>query len=136
MNLKNALKNPSVRRVGGPVAHLVARNYIGEGKPLDIPLGMALFRDKRVPVAAKMGAMAIGFAAMMLWNVLELPVEALIAFLLPLVGLGIEIAWNGAQTIIGSLLFASLALPHIAPKTLVQKIRAERNPVPVPITER
>src|SRR5690349_6128108 len=115
MNLKNTLKNPSIRRVGGPVAHLMARHYIGEGKPLDLRLGMGLFRDKRVPVAAKMGAMAIGFAAMMFWNVLELPVEALIAFLLPLVGMGIEIAWNGAETIIGSLLFASLALPHIAP---------------------
>lgn len=134
--MKNAFKNLSFRRVGGPVAHLMARHYIGEGKPLDLPLGMALFRDKRVPVASKMGAMAIGFAAMMVWNVLELPVEALVAFLLPLVGMGLEIAWNGAETIIGSLLFASLVLPHIAPKALVQEIRAERNPIPVPVTKR
>ncbi len=131
--MKNVFKNMSFRRVGGPVAHLMARNYMGEGKPLDLQLGIALFRDKRVPVAAKMGAMAIGFGAIMAWNVLELPVEALIAFLLPVVGLGIDIAWNGAQTIVGSLLFAGLALPHIAPKSLVQTIRAERNPVPIPI---
>ena len=136
MSLKNALKNPSVRRVGGPVAHLMARHYIGEGKRLDLRLGMTLFRDKRVPATAKLGAMAIGLAAMMVWNILELPVEALIAFLLPLVGMGIEIAWNGAQTVIGSLLFASLALPYVAPKMLVQAIRAEQNPVPVPATER
>ncbi len=72
----------------------------------------------------------------MFWNVLELPVEALIAFLLPLVGFGFEIAWNGVETIIGSLLFAGLALPHLAPKTLVQQIRAERNPVPIPVEAR
>lgn len=131
-SMKNMLKNSGVRQWGGPVAHVVGRHYVGENKPLDMKLGIALFRDRRIPVAAKMLGLGAGIAAMMAWNVLELPVEALIAFFVPF-GLPVEVAWNGAETFAGSLLFATLFLPHLAPKPLVAEIRAEREPALVPI---
>jgi hypothetical protein len=131
-SVKNILKHPGVRRWSGPVAHVAARQFVGENKPLDPKLGVTLFRDRRVPAVVKTLALACGFAAMMVWNLLELPAEALIALLLPL-GIPLEIAWNGAETLGGSLLFAALILPRVAPKSLVEEIRAERAPAPVPV---
>jgi hypothetical protein len=121
--LKHWLKNPAVRQVGSPVLHIVAHRYVGEGKLFDLRLGFALFKEKRTPVGAKMSALVLGAVAMMGWNLLELPVEALMAFLLPFVGMVFQVAWNGLETVIGSLLFASLILPRIAPQALVHQVR-------------
>lgn len=136
MKITRFLRNPAVRQVGGPVAHLAARRYMGEGKPLDLRLGITLFKDKRVPVAAKMAALMLGTATMMLWNLLELPVEALIALLLPFIGFAFEVAWNGAETLNGAILFSGFILPHVAPKELVARVRSENaGPIPVPVEE-
>jgi hypothetical protein len=128
------MRNAIIRHIGGLALNQAARQYIGEGKRVDAKLGIALFRDKRVPVAAKMAAIALGFGLMTVLNALQLPLEAVIAFLIPFVGLGVEVMWNGAETIVGTLLFSSLVLPFVAPKALVQQVRAERSgPVLVPV---
>ena len=132
-NLKSIVNNPSVRRASGPLAHLAARRYMGEGKTLDLKLGMALYRDKRVPVMAKMSALMVGILAMFAVNLLELPIEAVIAVLLPVFGIPLEMAFNGMETMVGSVLVAALVLPHVAPKQLVQEIREEREPVLIPV---
>lgn len=127
------MRNAIIRQVGGVALNRAAQNYIGEGKRVDAKLGIALFRDRRVPVPSKMAAIAVGVVLMTLLNALEMPLEAVIAFLLPFVGFGIELMWNGAETIIGTLLFSTLVLPFIAPKQIVQRIRAERSG-PIPVT--
>jgi hypothetical protein len=128
------MKNAMIRHIGGIALNRAARNYIGEGKRIDAKLGIALFRDRRVPVPAKMAAIALGFVLMTVLNALQLPLDAVIAFLLPFVGLGVELMWNGAETLIGTLLFSALALPFVAPKGIVERIRAERaGPIPVAV---
>jgi hypothetical protein len=126
-----------VRQIGGVALNQAARQYMGEGKKIDAKLGIALFRDKRVPVAAKMAGLALGFVLMTVLNALELPIEAVLAFLVPFFGLGLELMWNGAETVVGTLLFSAVALPFIAPKQIVQQIRAERaGPIPVTVTQK
>jgi hypothetical protein len=121
-----------IRNIGGPLLVTMARNYIGSGKALDFRLGVALFRDRRVAVPHKMMALALGGVLIVALNALELPLEALVAFLLPIVGAGIDLAFNGVENIVGPLLLAALLLPHVAPKDLVRRIREERaGPIPV-----
>jgi hypothetical protein len=128
------MRNAIIRHIGGVALNRAAQNYIGEGKQVDAKLGIALFRDRRVPVPVKMAAIAVGVVLMTILNALELPLEAVIAFLLPFVGLGVGLIWNGAETVIGALLFSALALPFLAPKQIVQRIRAERaGPIPVTV---
>jgi hypothetical protein len=126
------MKKQMIRRFGGPLLITLARNYIGNGRPLDFRLGVALFKDRRVPVPHKMMALALGVIVILALNAMELPLETLVAFLLPIVGAGIDLAFNGVENIVGPLLLAALLLPHVAPKALVQRIRAERSgPIPV-----
>jgi len=121
-----------VRTIGGPLLITMARNYIGEGKLLDFRLGVALFKDRRISVPHKMMALALGAIILVALNAMELPLETLVAFLLPVIGAGIDLAFNGVENIVGPLLLAALLLPHVAPKALVQRIRAERTgPIPV-----
>ena len=131
------MKKQMIRKFGGPLLITLARNYIGHGKPLDFRLGVALFRDRRVPVPHKMMALALGVIILVSLNAMELPLDTLVAFLLPVIGAGIDLAFNGIENIIGPLLLAALLLPHVAPKALVERIRAERGgPLPVVDTAR
>ncbi len=104
----------------------VARAQARPGGALDARLGVALLKDRRIPVRAKLIAAGLGVIAMMAVNVLELPVDTLIALLLPGVGIAADAVFNGAETIVGTLLAASLIAPHVTPKALVQTIRDER----------
>lgn len=125
-------KNKLMQGVGGYVAGQVARQHVGEGKAVDIKLGMALLRDSRVPVTAKLTSMGLGIALVALIDTLEFPMEALLAVLLPVLGMGINLAGDGIEYVAGSLLFAALLVPHLAPKDAVSRIRAERaGPIPV-----
>jgi hypothetical protein len=119
--------------VGGFVAGQVARQHVGENKLFDVKLGSALLKDRRVPVGTKLMAMALGIALVTLIEMLEIPIETIVAFLLPIVGIGLNIAVDGLEYVAGSLLFAALLVPHLAPKTLVQQIRGERTGEPIPV---
>src|SRR5262249_42123954 len=128
------MKKQMIRKFGGPLLITLARNYIGNGRPLDFRLGVALFRDRRVPVPPKMMALPLAAIVILSRSAMEMPLEALLAFLLPIVGAGIDLAFNGIENIVGPLLLAALLLPHVAPKVLVQRIRAERTG-PIPMEE-
>jgi hypothetical protein len=121
-----------IRNFGGPLLIKMARNYIGNGKPLDFRLGVTLFRDRRVSVPHKMMALALGVIIMVALNAMEMPLETLLAILLPIVGAGIDLAFTGVENVVGPLLLAALLLPHVAPREIVDRIRAERaGPIPV-----
>lgn len=93
---------------------------------MSMQLGYALLRDRRVPVRAKLLALGIGAAAIGAIELLQLPVEGVIAALLPFIGAAGDLALDGAEAVIGPVLIATLVLPHLAPAEIVQQIRAER----------
>ena len=92
---------------------------------MNMPLGYALLRDRRVPIRTKLIALGIGAAGIGAIELLQLPVEGVVAALLPLIGAAGDLALDGAEAVIGPVLIATLLLPHLAPADLVQQIRAE-----------
>jgi hypothetical protein len=80
---------------------------------MDIRLGYKLLRDNRVPIRAKLTALGIGAACIAVLEVLELPLEAVLAAILPLVGITGDIALGGAEAVIGPVLIATMLLPYM-----------------------
>src|SRR5687768_5479053 len=93
---------------------------------IDIGLGFALLRDARVPARAKLSAFGIGFVLLMVLQVLELPVELLIAALFNVAGIAFNIAYNGLELVAGPVVMASMLMPRMAPAHVVAQVRAER----------
>src|SRR5262249_25672478 len=56
---------------------------------------------------------------------LELPLDAVLAAILPLVGITGDIALDGAEAIFGPVLIATMLLPYMVAPPLVRQIRAE-----------
>jgi hypothetical protein len=92
---------------------------------MNIALGFVLLRDRRVPIRTKLIALGIGAAAVGAVELLELPVEGIVAALLPFIGAAGDLALDGAEAVIGPVLIATLLLPYLAPADLVRQIRAE-----------
>src|SRR4029077_14436872 len=93
---------------------------------LNMQLGYALLRDRRVPIRTKLIALGIGAAAIGAIELLQLPVEGVIAALLPFIGAAGDLVLDSAEAVIGPVLIATILLPHIAPADIVRQIRAER----------
>ena len=92
---------------------------------MNMTLGYTLLRDRRVPIRTKLIALGIGAAGVGAIELLQLPIEGVVAALLPFIGAAGDLALDGAEAIIGPVLIATLVLPHIAPPALVRQIRAE-----------
>jgi hypothetical protein len=93
---------------------------------MNIPLGYALLRDRRVSLRAKLMALGIGAAVVGGVELLQIPLEGVLAFILPVAGIAGDIAVDGAEAILGPVLVATLVLPYLTPPALVRQIRAER----------
>ena len=111
--------------VGTRVLHTAVSQQTGAGKPLDPGLGWRLLRDGRIPVGTKIASLALGAALMVVLQVLEIPIQSLIALALPLVGFILDGVIDGTEAILGPILIGSLLLPHLASKELVAQIRQE-----------
>jgi len=92
---------------------------------MNMTLGYALLRDRRVPIRSKLIALGIGAATVGAIELLQLPIEGVVAAVLPLIGVAGDFALDGAEAVLGPLLIATLILPHLAPVDLVRQIRAE-----------
>jgi hypothetical protein len=92
---------------------------------MNIALGYALLRDRRVPIRTKLIALGLGAAGIGVIEVLQLPVEGVLAALLPFIGAAGDLALDGTEAVIGPVLIATLLLPYLAPADLVRQIRAE-----------
>ena len=103
--------------------HVVANQV---GSRFDIKLGYSLFKDRRIHFVPKLIALGLGAAATGLCILFELPLEAIIAGLLPILGWGIDIFADGAEAVVVTSIVGCLSLPFIAPKELVHEIMAER----------
>jgi hypothetical protein len=95
------------------------------GGKVDPKFGFRLLRDARVPVKTKMLALGLGLGAVFVLEILELPLQLALTLLLPLVGMAADFAIDGVELLAGPLLVASLTLPWLAPREIVEEIRAE-----------
>ncbi|MEY2485950.1 MAG: hypothetical protein QOH39_1598 [Verrucomicrobiota bacterium] len=95
-------------------------------KAFDLKLGYALLRDRRVRFRSKAASLAIGLGVLVLVGVLELPVEEIIAAVVPFAGVGGDLLLDGVEIIVGPLLVACLVLPYLTPSNVVAQIRRER----------
>jgi hypothetical protein len=92
---------------------------------MNMTLGYALLRDRRVPIRTKLIALGIGAAGVGAIELLQLPFEGVFAALLPFVGAAGDLTLDGAEAVIGPILIATLLLPHLVPADLVRQVRAE-----------
>ena len=103
----------------------------GAGRALDWKLGLRLLRDRRVAPATKLLTLGLGVGALALLQALEFPIESAIALLLPVLGLAADFALSGAEVLAIPFFVATLALPHLAPREVVEEVRAALHPQPV-----
>jgi hypothetical protein len=92
---------------------------------MNMPLGYALLRDRRVPIRTKLIALGIGAATVGTIELLQLPIEGVVAMLLPFIGAAGDLALDGAEAVIGPVLIATLLLPYLASPDLVRQVRTE-----------
>lgn len=97
-----------------------AAQHLSASKNLDWRLGARLLRDARVPLRAKAQSVALGMVALLVLNTLQLPLDALLIWLLPLVGFAVDFAWNGLELVAIPFFVATLALPFLAPREVVE----------------
>jgi hypothetical protein len=109
------MNKQQIKTVGTQAALLNVRRRV------DVRLGFALLRDRRIPLAKKAQAILLGALGMLLIQVIEIPLEWLTVILGS--PFGIE---DGIEAIILPIMLASATLPYLAPKELVDQLRAER----------
>jgi len=88
---------------------------------MDIKLGWKLLKDNRVPIRAKLAALGIGAACIAALEALELPLDTVLAAILPLVGITGDIALDGAEATFGPVLIATMLLPYMVAPPLCGK---------------
>ena len=114
-----------LRLVGRRVVHKAVAHQ-AQRQGIDFKLGFAMFRDKRVPFGAKLMAIVLGLAGMVLLNLVELPAEAFVAIALPILGIPFVGLFNGIENVIGPILLSALFVTVTAPKPVVALLRRER----------
>jgi hypothetical protein len=92
---------------------------------MNAPLGYALLRDRRVSLRPKLVALGAGLVVMGAIQVLQIPFESILAFVLPGVGAAGDVALDGAEAVVVPVLVATLLMPHLAPRSIVEELRAE-----------
>ena len=92
---------------------------------MNAPLGYALLRDRRVSLRPKFMALGAGLIVLGVIEVLQIPLESVLAFVLPGVGAASDVVVDGAEAVIVPVLVATLLMPMLAPSHIVQELRAE-----------
>ncbi len=108
----------------------------GVSRQLDWKLGLRLLRDRRVPSATKLASFGLGIVALVALETLELPLQSALALLVPVLGLAADFALDGIELLAVPFFVATLALPFLAPRDVVDEVRTGMNPqhVKVPIS--
>jgi len=70
-------------------------------------------------------ALGAGLAVMGIIQVLQIPFESVLAFVLPGVGAAGDVAVDGVEAVVVPVLVATLLMPYLAPPSIVQELRAE-----------
>lgn len=83
------------------------------GGLFNVRYGFALLKDRSTPISAKALSMVIGLMLTGLLLILEIPLDGIIAFLAPFLGIAADIAFDGAELLLLPVLFACLVLPRL-----------------------
>ena len=113
----------------GLLGHKLVKETVGQkviGSRFNIKLGIALMRDGRLPWRYRFGAMSIGALTAFLLDLVELPLGAIFAVILPIIGVPIDLALLGIEDMAILPIVTLMALPFLAPKWLVEKVQQER----------
>jgi hypothetical protein len=92
---------------------------------MNAPLGYALLRDRRVSLRPKFMALGAGLVVLGAIQILQIPLESILAFVLPGVGAAGDVAVDGVEAVVVPVLVATLLMPHLAPRIIVEELRAE-----------
>jgi hypothetical protein len=92
---------------------------------MNAPLGYALLRDRRVSLRPKFMALGAGLLVLGLLEALQIPLESVLAFVLPGVGAAGDIALDGVEAVVVPVLVATLLMPYLAPPGIVQELRTQ-----------
>ena len=114
-----------LRLLGHRAVHQAAAKHTQNGRPLDIRFGLSLFREKRVPIGAKLLTLGLSAGIVAGLIALEVPLEGALAVLLPIFVIP-EGMFDGLEAIVGPLVLSGLLLPLLTPKHLLAAIRGER----------
>lgn len=98
-------------------------------KRFDWRLGVRLLRDKRVPLRTKGQSLMLGVFALMALEILELPIQTALWMLLPLVGFAADVAVDGLELLAVPFFVATIVLPFLAPREVVDSLRASSTKV-------
>jgi hypothetical protein len=70
-------------------------------------------------------ALGAGLVVLGAIQVLQIPLESILAFVLPGVGAAGDVAVDGVEAVVVPVLVATLLMPHLAPRSIVEELRAE-----------
>ena len=104
--------------------HVVSKKV---GSKFDLKLGFALFKDKRISPLHKLLSIGIGAAATGVCIAFEIPLESIVATLLPIFGAALDIVADGVEAIVITSMVGCLLLPFIANKETVNQIMLDRS---------
>jgi hypothetical protein len=119
------MMNTIWKRAGVSAVHAVAGGHLRHSR-LNMKLGFALLRDRRIGIWPKLLSLAIGGAGAALLIALEIAPESVLALILPGLGLALDFVADGLEAVTLPFLFASLVLPFVAPRGIVDEVMAER----------
>ena len=109
--------------VGKRVLPKAALNHAHRHGWLDLKLGFALLRDKRVTLLTKLAALATGVTLTAILFALEFPIEAIVGALLPFLGVALDFAVDGIEFLILPLLLVAVVIRWMSPKAIVESLR-------------
>lgn len=116
--------NILLRLVGERALHKAVSHQ--GNNPLDVKFGIALLRDRRVPVKAKLLAFGISVGLLAALLALEVPLQAVVTFLAPIL-LPLDFVVDGIEMVALPALFTALLIARTAPRAVVEQLRMERS---------
>jgi hypothetical protein len=96
---------------------------------LDVRFGFALLRDRRVPLKAKLLALAAAIGLVALLVLIEVPLESVLTLLVPLFTIP-DMVVDGLEVVVLPAVLVALVAPFCTPAEIRELIRAERHGVP------
>ncbi len=109
----------------GLLTRSIAHHAVGQAakkKGLDLKLGFALARDRRVSVGLKFAALVIGVGLTGALVAIEVPLEGVIGLLLPALGFIVDVAFDGIEFLVLPVIIGALTLPFLIPRELKAKL--------------
>lgn len=111
--------------MGGPIGVSIgvrklptqaAMTYARRKGWIDVPGGLALLRDRGVPVGLKVRALGLGFLMMLVMQFFEIPLQAALVAMTGLLGLPFSVGLDGLEFLALPILFGAAILARLVPQ--------------------